>query len=175
MTRFVDFMTFLDELEGRISNHKADRGKLTNRGVTQKLYDACRVKWGKSKQSVIHMTETEQFTIYKEEFYEPLECERLPYVIGLAVFICGVNVSPKRAATWLQQELDNVFPDGDIGLKTLTAVGRTKPIHVALGIVAWCSQHYENLQRGDPTQKAFDDGWENRLAKLATKILKYDA
>ena len=51
-SRFAASLPFILRWEGGFVDHPADRGGATNKGVTQRVYDAWRARQGQAPQSV---------------------------------------------------------------------------------------------------------------------------
>ncbi len=60
---FADSLPFILRWEGGYVNHPADPGGATNRGVTQKVYDAWRAKQGQAAQDVRQWSDAEMRSI----------------------------------------------------------------------------------------------------------------
>lgn len=85
------------EFEGGWSNHPADPGGATMRGVIQRVYDAYRDRKGDPRRSVRNITEPELQEIYKVNYWDLVKGDSLPAGVDLATFDFGVNSGPGRA------------------------------------------------------------------------------
>lgn len=113
--------------EGGNVDHPADPGGRTSRGVTQRVYDAYRVKNGKQKQDVYKASNAEVSEIYHDQYWKVAKCDELPSGVDLVVFDISVNSGPKRAYKILQAALrkrgnTNCPVDGVPGMVTVQAV-----------------------------------------------------
>lgn len=113
--------------EGGNVDHPADPGGRTSRGVTQRVYDAYRMKAGKPRQDVYKASDAEVTEIYHVQYWEVAKCDDLPSGVDLIVFDISVNSGIKRAYKILQASLRKrgnlACPvDGVPGMVTINAV-----------------------------------------------------
>lgn len=76
--------------EGGLSNHPDDPGGLTNKGITQRTYDAWRTKNRLPKRSVKEITQEEVEAIYAE-YWVGVGADDLPPPLAVAAFDLAVN------------------------------------------------------------------------------------
>jgi lysozyme family protein len=109
--------------EGGYSNHPDDPGGPTMRGIIQREYDAWRRKHGKRKRPVRAIEESELRSIYREEYWEAMNCGSLALGLDLCVFDAAVNSGTSRARKWLDgaQDIDAYC---DARLAFLRGLGR---------------------------------------------------
>lgn len=144
--------------EGGFSNHPADLGGATMRGVTQRVYDGYRDRRGLTRQTVRRIAEAELRAIYKAQYWDAVRGDNLPAGVDLAVFDYAVNSGPSRAIRALQMVL-GVTPDGELGEVTLAALHA----RVASGVVtALCDRRMAFL-RALKTWPDFGKGWTERV------------
>ena len=106
--------------EGGYVNHPKDPGGATNRGVTQRTYDAWRASRKLPKRSVRLLTPEELTALYRQNYWDAVRGDELPVGIDYAVFDFAVNSGVSRAVRLLQQ-LVGVKVDGQLGPATLRA------------------------------------------------------
>lgn len=128
--------------EGGLSNHAADRGGLTNFGVTQKTYNAWRLKSGLDPQSVRDITRAEVRSIYRE-FWIDSKAYTLPKRAAIAVFDMAINSGAGRALRYWNLAEGNL--DAFLRLR---------------------EEFYRGIVAKNPSQKVFLNGWLNRLKHL---------
>ena len=87
--------------EGGYSNDADDPGGPTCLGITQKEYNAWRAEHGQPLQSVRWITHDEAKAIYKNKYWDAINCDSLPAGLDLAAFDCAVNNGIGRAKQWL--------------------------------------------------------------------------
>jgi len=162
--RFTACLGFTLSFEGGFSNHPADPGGATMRGITQRVYDSYRDLKGIERQSVRLIAEDELQAIYRDGYWNLCFCDQLPAPVDLAVFDAAVNVGPGRSVKWLQRVV-GATEDGIIGPGTLAAIARMAPPLNALELTAIRRAYYERI--GGP----FLNGWLNRLDALERRIV----
>lgn len=149
--------------EGGYVNHPNDPGGPTNKGVTQRVYDAYRDRKKQKRRSVKSITIAELQEIYRKQYADIVSFDELPAGVDYAVFDGAVNSGPKQAAKWLQRALRPVYKgkiDGDIGNLTLDAARKVND-HDQL-IADMLSLRLAFLQ-SLKTWATFAKGWKARL------------
>ncbi len=148
--------------EGGYSNHPADPGGPTNKGVIQRVYDAYRKGRGVSPRSVKLLEPGELQEIYRRQYWDAVRGDDLPPGLDYCVFDAGVNSGPAQAAKWLQRAL-GVPDDGQIGAVTIAAARAAAD--TAGVIEAVCDRRLAML-RGLKTWPVFGKGWAARIADV---------
>lgn len=159
-----NFRFCLDQVlryEGGKVDHPKDPGGRTAFGVTQKVYDAWRVKQGKPKDDVFNIARSEIEAIYRQEYWDRVRGDDLPAGLDLAVFDYAVNSGVSRAVRHLQGVV-GVAQDGVIGPATLQAVRA----YVALSL---CDRRLAFL-KGLATWVTFGKGWSSRVADVRKRV-----
>lgn len=166
---FLKSLPFILRWEGGYVNHPDDPGGATNKGVTQKTYDAWRIRLGLSKQDVRQLEDKELNAIYESGYWLPPHCNELGDPLDLVQFDTSVNMGVKRAVRMLQAALD-CGVDGSFGPKTLDAVMNCNP---GITLVNYCDhreKYYRDLAERRPKLKKFLKGWLNRLNALRHEV-----
>lgn len=166
MTEFDRALPYILVYEGGYSNHPADPGGATMKGVTQKTYDFWRKAHGLAPQNVRAITNAELGAIYKKNYWDACRCDDLPSGVNLAVFDFAVNSGPNRAGKILQQALGADYVgaiDGRVGDGTVGAVRKAKD-HDRL-IAGICERRLA-FMRQLSTWKSFGRGWSARVANV---------
>jgi len=143
--------------EGGWSNHPADPGGPTMKGVIQRVYDAWREKNGKPRRSVRYIDDDEVEAIYRENYWSIVRGDELPPGLDLAVFDFAVNSGPARAARYLQKVL-KVKIDGVIGPVTLKAANDADPLETVRALMAERRKFLNQI----PYRQYFIKGWMRR-------------
>lgn len=162
MDNFQKALEFTLRWEGGYSDHPADKGGATMRGITQATYDAYLRSIGAPSHPVKGIRDEEIEWIYHRNYWEEIKGDSLPMPLAIAVFDCAVNSGPSRSIKLLQSACGGLVIDGLIGPKTLAAAQV-----VSVGKVI--EQREAFLRRivvRDVTQKVFLDGWINRTTAL---------
>lgn len=166
---FKDSLRFILRWEGGYVNHPNDPGGATNKGVTQKVYDAWRARQGLPKRDVRQLEDDEMQAIYEASYWLPPRCDLLQRQLDLVQFDTSVNMGVGRAIRFLQQAL-GCGVDGDFGPTTQKAVNTCD-----LGgtITTYCvarQAYYERLIVKNPKLAVFRKGWMNRLNALRKEV-----
>lgn len=143
---------------GKVDNPK-DPGGRTNRGVTQKVYDAWRVARGLPKRDVWVSTLAEAMDIYEAQYLRPARYAELPAGLGYAVADFAVNSGVSRAVKTLQACLD-VKADGVLGEVTLAKI---RGVNDITGLIDRYCVARINFMRKLKTWGTFGKGWTRRV------------
>lgn len=160
-----NYRTCLDTVlkyEGGYVNNPRDPGGATNKGITQKVYDAWRKKQGLPTQPVKGISQAEVESIYKNNYWDVIKGDDLPSGLDLAVFDYAVNSGPGRAAKQLQKIL-NVPQTGTVNATTIDAAKKNPNAWAAL-----CAERLAFMKRLD-TWSTFGKGWEARVNDVRKK------
>lgn len=144
--------------EGGYVDHPDDPGGATDRGITQRTFDAWNKRQGKPKRSVRGISKTEADRIVEFQYLDAVRADVLPSGLDYAVSDYAVNSGPGRAVKDLQRVL-GVQVDGIIGLHTLEAVENANTLEVIKDL---CERRMTFL-RGLRHWKTFGDGWTRRV------------
>lgn len=128
--------------EGGYSNHPDDPGGPTMKGIIQREYNAWRKKQGKRARPVRQIDGTELRTIYREEYWDAVDCDSLPAGLDLCVFDAAVNSGVGRAKKWLEEASD---------------------------IDAFCDKRLAFLQGLGRLWRVFGAGWRRRVQDIREK------
>lgn len=158
--------------EGGYVNHPKDPGGPTNRGVTQRVYDAYRQNKGLASRSVRLIDALELYEIYDRQYWDAVKADKLPAGLDYAVFDYAVNSGPQRAVKDLQRALNdnanyygisgNISTDGVMGQLTLAAAIQAASVNEVELISRYCERRMTFL-RSLRTWKTFGKGWKRRV------------
>jgi lysozyme family protein len=140
-------------VEGGVSNRPLadDPGGLTNKGITQAIYDRWRAANGLPQRSVRLLTSAEQLKISKAEFWDVVHADDLPSGIDAAVFDYSFHSGPSRAIRDLQRTL-GVKVDGILGSGSMAAL---KTCDASDAINELCDRRLR-----------YKNGWPKRVAHV---------
>jgi lysozyme family protein len=166
-------LAFVLKAEGGYTNHPADRGGPTNKGILQREYDQYRRRKGLPAGDVRDILSTEVEDIYLHDYWLAGRCDRMPWPVSLAHFDACVNTGVTQAAKFLQRTV-GTRDDGRIGPLTLgaltEALERESPGALATGLARPRSAFYRELAKRDQEQRAFLQGWLNRVEVLVAEV-----
>lgn len=159
--------------EGGYVNHPKDPGGATNKGVTQKVYDAYRTTKGEKIRSVKSITMPEVKDIYRTRYWNLCGADDLPAGMDYAVFDYGVNSGVGKAIKDLQRTINsfagNRLPtlaplkvDGIAGEDTATAAKLVADLDEEGFIESYCARRMSFL-KSLKTWGTFGKGWRRRV------------
>lgn len=143
--------------EGGYSNHPADNGGPTNKGVTLENFRRY-VKINGTIDDLKKLTTAQAGIIYRRFYWDKVRADELPDGVDYAVFDFAVNSGPGRAIKFLQRAV-GVTQDGEIGPKTIAAAAKKSKADV---IEAICSTRLAWL-KGLHDWPVFKNGWTYRI------------
>ena len=154
-----ELMTFEDALkiilafEGGYVNHPNDPGGETNFGISKRAYPNCDIK---------NLTTEQAGKIYKMDYWDKIQGDRIDPAIRLIVFDCAVNQGVVRAIKFLQKVTgvreDGVF--GPITYRSLEDVTNSEFIDKYSQLRL---KHYTSIGGW----KDFGKGWAKRLLEVS--------
>lgn len=151
--------------EGGYVNNEKDPGGPTDRGITQRTFDAYNDRTGQPRRPVKGISKELADAIIAEGYLRPIRFNDLPAGLDYAVADFAVNSGVKRAVVELQFALDMPADqiDGAIGDKTLAAIRNYLQVSSAPVLIeAYCERRMSYL-KGLKTFKTFGDGWTTRV------------
>jgi lysozyme family protein len=170
---FQRALAFVLKAEGGYTNHPADRGGPTNKGILQREYNQYRRRKGLPAADVHDILQTELEDIYLHDYWLAGRCDRMPWPVSLAHFDACVNTGVTQAAKFLQRTV-GTRDDGLIGPLTLGALklvlAREAPGALAERLARQRIAFYRELAKRDPEQRAFLKGWLNRVEAVVAEV-----
>jgi lysozyme family protein len=161
--KFRDAMARVLVHEGGSVDNPKDPGGRTNKGITQRVYSAWRLKNNLKPRDVFDIDDMEVEAIYRFQYWQPIHGEAMPAGVGYVVLDGAVHSGPKQSGKWLQRALGSLYGssvDGDIGTVTLQAI-EAYPDHDQL-IADICERRMVFLQ-ALKTWSTFRKGWTARV------------
>lgn len=149
--------------EGGYSNNPKDPGGATNKGITQRVYDAYRSRQGLPQLTVQSIKDQEVYDIYLSDYFLPIDGPELGVGIDLAVFDYAVNSGVSHAVKALQKLLPGVDADGAVGSLTLDALQKADPKDVIARLTASRLAFVKTLD----TYATFGNGWDTRITSVS--------
>lgn len=164
--------------EGGYSDHPADRGGPTNRGVTAGTLARAMRAGIIPPTDIRALTREQAVKIYEELYWKPSRAGEMTERVGMVHFDSSVLHGLGGGAIILQRALGRlgfaVSVDGALGPGTMGALDRADDVISEDGILtvllAVRLQRYDEIVARDPSQKVFLRGWRNRVARLAREV-----
>jgi lysozyme family protein len=145
--------------EGGKVDHAKDPGGRTNKGVTQRVYNAWRGKSNLPNRDVYDISDSEVEAIYRFQYWDAVKGDLLPKGVSYVVFDGAVNSGPKQSVKWLQRAL-GVTADGVLGSVTLDALSNVNDNDTLIARI--CDRRMLFLQ-ALKTWPTFGKGWSRRV------------
>ena len=158
--------------EGLLSNHPADHGGLTYKGITQRVYDRYRDKKQRPRQFVSKADDIEIEEIYYTDYWLVGKCQELDWPVSLAHFDACVHHGPKAAVEIMQASLD-VPVDGYLGPVTKAELQKRGVWEACLLLVTARKGYALALTNVNTSQEVFLKGWLNRIKRLGAKLISF--
>lgn len=161
--------------EGRLSNHKQDRGGITDYGISLRFLKGLPDLDGDldgdghvTEDDITALTPSDVALLYKKYFWDWYQLGRITHSrIAIKAFDLLVNMRSKPAIKIIQRGLracnSPVTEDGLLGPETFGAINNIldqRNLLAAMRSEAY--GHYRLIIAADPTQAKFHDGWKNR-------------
>lgn len=174
-------LTLVLKHEGGYSDHPADPGGATMKGVTQRVYDGYRRRKGLLARSVKKLERGEMEDIYRSLYWSKIDGDELPAGLDYCVFDAAVNSGTAQAVKWLQRALNKtdqaafrdhpivLAVDGVIGPATLHAADSHDEKAVA---DIMCNLRLAMLKTLR-TWSTFGAGWSTRIAGVRKAALSW--
>lgn len=143
MDTFEKALNFVLLHEGGFSNNVNDKGGATNKGITQRTYNAWLSSKGKNLKDVRNITDSEVKEIYYNNYWLKAGCDKMSEKFAILAFDTAVNMGVGRVAEFLKAA-EYKYPD-----KFLLARIRKYAEFAKVG-----------------NQKVFLQGWLNRVLDL---------
>ncbi len=150
--------------EGGWSDHPSDPGGATMKGITIGRYREYYPNATKADLRAI--SETDLQRIYRDDYWNKVRGDDLPYGVDLATNDFGINSGPSRAARYLQAVL-GVKQDGAIGNETVEAARKADG---KATIQKLCAKRLGFVQALG-TFAVFGKGWSRRIADIEAKAV----
>jgi lysozyme family protein len=170
---FQRALAFVLKAEGGYTNHLADRGGPTNKGILQREYDQYRRHNGLPPADVRNILQAEVEDIYRRDYWLAGRCDRMSWPVSLAHFDACVNTGVAQAAKFLQRTV-GTRDDGVVGPLTLgalsSALERACPGALAARLARQRIPFYRALAKRAPEQRVFLQGWLNRVGVLVAEV-----
>lgn len=169
ITNYRRMQDWIGIVEGGYVNHKNDPGGPTDRGITQRTFDAWNRLQGLPIRPVKGITRETAEAIIASQYFAPVRADLLPSGLDYAVADFAVNSGPATAVKYLQM-IVGVTQDGIMGNQTLAAIS-ARPVEDL--IVSLCEVRMRFL-RGLSTWSTFGNGWRRRVMGEITGVQHND-
>jgi len=167
---FETALAFTLYFEGGYSNHPADFGGKTYKGIIQSVYNEYRQQRGLPPLDVTKMSDAELMEIY-QTYWQSSEAEKMHPALSVVMFDTAVNFGTHNAVTFLQQAL-GLPQTGRFDEATRQALKIGNNRNTALQIInERIIYRYQRVQE-TKSQMAFFHGWLSRDYSLWSYVQK---
>lgn len=155
--------------EGGYTNHPADHGGPTNKGITLATF---RQYFGsyKTAADLQAITYDQWLYIFKRGYWDPIKGtqineQRTADLLADFAFNSGVTTAAKKL-----QRIVGTTPDGIVGPKTIAAANTYGPA-LFNKLKAARLAYVEAIARANPSQRVFLKGWKNRINSFVLLLI----
>lgn len=166
---FDEALKFVLKQEGGYSNHPADKGGATNKGIIQSVYNRYRRDKNLSVRPVKDIEDKEVKEIYENQYWDKIRAQYIKAPLGLVLFDTAVNFGVGGCIRRLQKAL-NVPVTGSWTQNISDVIHTCDAGKVALSICKMRMEWRNYISQHDPSQKVFLRGWLNRDNELASEV-----
>lgn len=156
--------------EGGWSDHPADPGGATMKGVTLQVFREFKRNPHITKEELRNISDEDLATIYKKRYWDAVRADELLSGVDYAVFDCAVNSGPGRAIKILQTCVGTT-PDGGFGSVTMAAVAQFQGDVAKTLVKEYCEKRLDFL-KSLKTFEVFGRGWERRVNEVEKTALE---
>jgi lysozyme family protein len=156
--------------EGGWSDHPADPGGATMKGVTLQVFREFKRNPHITKEELRNISDEDLATIYKKRYWDAVRADELLSGVDYAVFDCAVNSGPGRAIKVLQACVGTT-PDGGFGSVTMAAVAQFQGDVAKTLVKEYCEKRLDFL-KSLKTFEVFGKGWERRVNEVEKTALE---
>lgn len=144
----------------KITQDPKDPGGLTKYGISQKAYPDLDIR---------NLTESQAIAIYKRDYWDKIQGDKLPYNVAYAIFNYAVNRGVSVAVKYAQKVVGS-SQDGAMGAKTVAAIVSMGEKKFLEQYLALAKQGYADLVAVKPALAGFLNGWNNRIDHISDYV-----
>lgn len=148
LSNFDKAVAVILDNEGGYSHDPKDKGGETKYGISARSFPKLDIK---------NLTKEQAIEIYRKEYWDKIQGDRLPYPIALQVFDMAVNAGVSPAVKMLQ-EIAKTYKDGVVGNKTIEASFKIDPFSYFASRIKFYDKAKDN--------GGYKQGWLNRAIKV---------
>ncbi len=170
MATFDSFANKILSLEGGISNHPADRGKLTNLGITISTWH--RMGYDKDgdgdidPDDLLLITRNDALKVLRYFYWKRWRADEIVSQPVAEILVDWLWCSGKWGII-IPQQILGVEPDGFVGRITLKAVNHCDPVWFHRQIYRQRLVFIHHIIERDPSQQVFLKGWIRRIEQFS--------
>ena len=169
MSDFARALPIVLAAEGGYVNDPDDPGGETNLGITARVWQRWCADKGLAVKPMGELTTADVEPVYRARYWDPAQCDRMPWPLSLIHFDCAVNTGIGPAIRQLQRAL-GLTADGILGPLTLARCAPAGPRDCYRYLLerVW---YYDSLDVTSPKLTRFLTGaWLARLRPLYREV-----
>lgn len=162
---YAKWLALILKHEGGYVDHPEDPGGATMKGITLATFSAFKGK-SMSKDELRAISDADVNTIYKDQYWDALNCDDLKSGVDLLAFDMAVNKGVRRAVRLMQRGAGAV-EDGVLGPKSMAAINAADPAD----LIAKVSEARRDFYKSLKTFPTFGRGWLRRVDETEKEAL----
>ncbi len=190
MSNFPIAHKFTAQWEGGLSDHPADRGGLTAYGASVKFVKGIAntqpgrdflhqigVRLPVTTESICQIVADQAAAMFKREFWSSLRLDDLPLRPAICLYDMAVNSGPSASVRTAQRGYNRcvlhgvkLAEDGILGPLTRKALSQDTDA-IINAMLDMRVAFVEAIARNDESQRAFLEGWLNRINGLRSYVM----
>lgn len=156
---FEECVAIVIQSEGDYVYDERDPGGETKYGISKRAYPQLEIR---------SLTKEDAALLYKRDYWDMVQGDRLPDYMRLLVFDCAVNQGVARACLYMQRSV-GVPADGVIGPMTLEALFKEEP---SVFIKSFAEMRHAQYMKSSGWQY-YGGGWSKRLLDVVILTFAY--
>ena len=143
-----------------ITEDPKDPGGLTKYGISQKAYPNVNIR---------ALTERDAIAIYKRDYWDKIQGDKLPYKIAYSIFNYAVNRGVSVAVKYAQKVVGST-EDGVMGAGTISAISKMSEEAFLSQYLAHAKAGYQKVIERNPALEKFRKGWSARIDHISDYV-----
>ena len=177
---------FTAQWEGGLTDHPADRGQITNYGVslvflsglaeTQSHRDTLErmgIRLPITRNVIIDLNETQAASLFRWQFWDRLKLDLIPLRPAVVLYDAAVNSGPSQSVKLAQRGYNRcvtygqpLVVDGIMGPATRAAMQQADTDKCLTAMLDEREKFFKAIVDNNPSQQVFLRGWINRVDDL---------
>lgn len=162
---YAKWLALILKHEGGYVDHPEDPGGATMKGITLATFSAFKGK-PMSKDELRAISDADVTAIYKDQYWDALNCDDLKPGVDLLAFDMAVNKGVRRAVRLMQRGA-GATEDGVLGPKSMSAINAMD----ADTLIAKVSEERRDFYKSLKTFATFGRGWLRRVDETEKEAL----
>ncbi len=177
---------FTAQWEGGLTDHPADRGQITNYGVSlvflsglaesqfnRDVLERMGIRLPITRNVIINLTEAQAAALFRWQFWDKLNLDSIPLRPAVVLYDAAVNSGPSQSIKLAQRGYNRcvaygqpLVVDGIMGPATRAAMQFADTDKCLTAMLSEREKFFQTIVDNKPSQQAFLKGWLNRVKDL---------